>query len=52
MFCKYCGSEIDDGSKFCNSCGGDLTSDNGNKINLDYSWKYHKAHDIRLYAIF
>ena len=19
---------------------------------LDYSWKYHKAHDIRLYAIF
>ena len=32
MFCKYCGSEIDDGSKFFNSCGGDLTSDNGNKI--------------------
>ena len=21
-------------------------------FNLDYSWKYHKAHDIRLYAIF
>ena len=22
------------------------------KFNLDYSWKYHKAHAIRLYAIF
>ena len=21
-------------------------------FDLDYSWKYHKAHDIRLYAIF
>ena len=22
------------------------------KLSLDYSWKYHKAHAIRLYAIF
>ena len=28
MFCKYCGSNIDDGSKFCNSCGKELISDN------------------------
>lgn len=25
MFCKYCGNEIQDGSKFCNHCGRDLT---------------------------
>lgn len=40
MFCKYCGSEIDDGSKFCNSCGGDLTSDNGNKIEKFNSYMF------------
>ena len=25
MFCKFCGAEIDDNSKFCNKCGKDLS---------------------------
>ena len=26
MFCKNCGKEIDDGSKFCQYCGANLTA--------------------------
>ena len=33
MFCRYCGQEIDDDSKFCNQCGRKLnTSDDDNQI--------------------
>lgn len=36
MFCKYCGKEIDDNSKFCEMCGKELTELNsqGNKIEI------------------
>ncbi len=26
MKCKYCNSEVEDGSKFCDVCGGDVSS--------------------------
>lgn len=26
MYCKHCGKEIEDGSKFCNYCGGEQES--------------------------
>ena len=26
MYCKSCGSQIDDDSKYCTSCGADLTT--------------------------
>lgn len=35
MFCKYCGKKVDEGSKFCNACGGDLMSDNANETSTD-----------------
>ena len=25
MFCKKCGSPVDDGAKFCKNCGGKIT---------------------------
>ena len=27
MFCRYCGNEVDDNSKFCPNCGRDLEND-------------------------
>ena len=30
MYCKYCGKQIDDDSKFCKECGKDLSSDISN----------------------
>lgn len=35
MFCKYCGKKVDEGSKFCNACGGDLVSDSANRTSND-----------------
>lgn len=26
MFCKYCGAQLEDGSAFCNKCGGNLSA--------------------------
>ena len=31
MFCKECGAELEDGSKFCKNCGGALEEQNNNK---------------------
>ena len=30
MYCKYCGKQIDDDSKFCKECGKNLSSDTSN----------------------
>jgi hypothetical protein len=34
MYCKHCGKEIIDDSKFCNHCG--KSQDNGNKTVVNY----------------
>ncbi len=47
MFCSYCGKQLEDGSKFCNSCGSQVgsseqtTSDSKRKIIFD--GKIHKC---------
>lgn len=37
MFCKYCGKQIDDDSKFCKECGKNLSSDIHNNTNVSIS---------------
>lgn len=38
MFCKYCGSKIDDDSRFCSACGNRMVSsklnDSGSPVNI------------------
>ena len=33
MYCKYCGKQIDDDSKFCKECGKNLSNDMSNSAN-------------------
>ncbi len=40
MYCKYCGSRIDDGSKFCPNCGAKL-------IDVVVPPEYERKEDLR-----
>ncbi len=37
MFCKFCGSQLPDGTKFCTRCGGQLSSPAANRTGQDTS---------------
>lgn len=45
MFCKYCGSKVDDGANFCQSCGAksddviidDVKTENAENVNYPYN---------------
>lgn len=43
MYCKHCGSEIEDNSKFCKSCGKNLNEDKSKEnIEQKKEIEYHK----------
>lgn len=42
MYCKKCGSSIDDDSVFCSNCGFNLNNSDNNSIKYDYSNEHNK----------
>ena len=47
MYCKFCGNEIDDNSKFCKYCGGKLDSEE--EINIEDRKKREIVYDGELH---
>ena len=49
MYCKNCGSQIDDDSKFCDKCGQTISKNEENNSNVEQSSNEKKDNEQILY---
>ena len=50
MFCKYCGNEVKEGTKFCTKCGQRILEDEERKETLSTN-KEHRILQLKIIAI-
>ena len=45
MFCKYCGNQLKDGSKFCENCGAEVNQHAATATPVDHTQPVQTAND-------